>query len=200
MKKLLVAAMMIVNLSFGVDFSGMNNLAVVSTVKDGDMSSLVEAGFELKKRASIGGVSDGDIGDACSAFHNIMQRNMSGKSPEEIRAFKNEFHMKTYQKLATLSKDEQDKFDMRACSKFAKKTFRQGCNQGCNMAKNQKCGMSGKCMSQKGQTMSCKASPNCPLNSDISSKKCGSLMSDKTNQGLNKNCPFVKNGVNNSVN
>ncbi|QIX87025.1 hypothetical protein [Campylobacter ureolyticus] len=108
----------------------------IDEIKVGDVDSLSKAGFEIKKKASVDGL---DMSKECLSFHNKMKENLKGKTKEEVRAFKNEIYIKTYDELAKLSKEDRAKFDMKICSKYLKNNFsdkRNSCAHSQNMAGN----------------------------------------------------------------
>ena len=124
---------LVLTLLVALGFCFANN---IDEIKVGDVDSLSKAGFEIKKKASVDGL---DMSKECLSFHNKMKENLKGKTKEEVRAFKNEIYIKTYDELAKLSKDDRAKFDMKICSKYLKNDFndkRNSCAHNQNMAGN----------------------------------------------------------------
>ena len=167
----------------------------IDEIKLGDVDSLSKAGFEIKKKASVDGL---DMSKECLSFHNKMKENLKGKSKEEVRAFKNEIYIKTYDELAKLSKDDRAKFDMKICSKYLKNDFHakrnscmysqnmmgnfEGCKnnlKGCN--KGFECPKTGKKCQKMDQNYSCKK------HNDCYKKDFDNCLKSKENVGA-KNC------------
>ncbi|AKT90876.1 hypothetical protein CUREO_1027 [Campylobacter ureolyticus RIGS 9880] len=167
----------------------------IDEIKVGDVDSLSKAGFEIKKKASVDGL---DMSKECLSFHNKMKENLKGKPKEEVRAFKNEIYIKTYNELAKLSKDDRAKFDMKICSKYLKNDFNakrnscahnqnmmgnfEGCKnnlKGCN--KGFECPKTGKKCQKMDQNYSCKNIMTAPKKTLIIALK------SKENVGA-KNC------------
>ncbi|PKZ29787.1 hypothetical protein CYJ41_02535 [Campylobacter ureolyticus] len=163
----------------------------IDEIKVGDVDSLSKAGFEIKKKASVDGL---DMSKECLSFHNKMKENLKGKTKEEVRAFKNEIYIKTYDELAKLSKDDRAKFDMKICSKYLKNDFHakrnscmysqnmmgnfEGCKnnlKGCN--KGFECPKTGKKCQKMDQNYSCKKHNDCAKkdfdNFPKKQRKCG---------------------------
>lgn len=186
MKKKIFSLLFVAASVFAVDFSGMSGLAVVDSVKSGDVKSFAEAGFELSKRVSV---QNEDAEDACLVYGNMIKKELAGKSVEQKLAFKNEFDMYFYANLQGLSKVERDNFDEKACYRYANQGMGRGC--GMMMKSQRPCmskGMNAPCM-MTGKGMN----PNCPLNktNDVNSNQEQTAASQ--GMGMNPNCPLNKN-------
>lgn len=197
MKKVIFLVAFVAASAFGANFSNMSDLAVVDSVKSGDVKSFAEAGFELSKRVSL---ENKDCEDACLVFGNMIKKELANKTPEQKRAFRNEFDMYFYANFETLSKLERDTIDRKACYRYAKGP--KGC-KGCkNSDMSVDCPLDRKnsnmksrpCM-QKGVNPPCGMNPKMGqgrgmgqgMNSQLNNKALG------RNAGLNPSCPFNKN-------
>ncbi|NLY03857.1 MAG: hypothetical protein GXZ15_03350 [Campylobacter sp.] len=118
MKKMFFSLVFTAISVFGVDFTGMSNLAVVDSIKKGDIVSYADVGFELSKRASIENI---DTKDACLVYTNMLKEELIGKSIDQRRAFKNELNVYFYGNLAKLDKSQRDRFDRRICCGYEKR-------------------------------------------------------------------------------
>ncbi|QKF64832.1 DUF1104 domain-containing protein [Campylobacter corcagiensis] len=184
MKKIIFSIAFVAASVFAADFSNMSDLAVVDSVKSGDVKSFAEAGFELSKRVSL---ENKDAQNACLVFGNMIKKELDGKTPEQKRAFRNEFDMYFYANFENLSKVERDNFDRKACYKYSKGPKKANKNCGCQKSDFQKGMMSKPCMAKGVKTP-------CGINHD---KGCGMDKNRNDNKKMckekNPNCPFNKN-------
>lgn len=183
MKKIIFSIAFVAASVFAADFSNMSDLAVVDSVKSGDAKSFAEAGFELSKRVSL---ENKDAENACLVFGNMIKKELNSKTPEQKRAFRNEFDMYFYANFENLSKVERDTFDRKACYKYSKGPDKANKNCGC-----QKQMMSKPCMS-KGSKSPCMMNYKMGYGMD-KNKNCSQNEKMCMSKGKNPNCPFNKN-------
>lgn len=144
MKKIgLILAFVLAGSVFGADLSSKSDRELIGMIDSKDINSLADSAFEIRKRASEAIYS---LGEACEAFHNIMQGEMMGMTDVQREKFREEFQKALSDRISKLTSQERAKFNSKACKNLMKVKHKETKKMsGCEMMNGvKKCASSAK--------------------------------------------------------